>query len=254
MENTQILIVEDERITAEDIKAALNSVGYKVPDLVSSGEEAVKKAGELHPDLVLMDIKLEGDMDGIQAAEQIKNRYGIPVIYLTAYSDTSTVQRAKITEPSGYILKEPFGFIRKPFEEGELHTAIEITLYRDKIEKRLREYEQWLPIILKSVNDAVIATDSRGQIKFMNSVAEDITGWIKEDAIGENLDIIFNILDEKLPTISKDSKNIAAGSFGRTIIMSKDGTEMPVNGSFTPIKDESGDICGIIMVFQEILS
>ncbi len=94
MAKINIIIVEDERITAEDIKKALNSVGYEVPAIVPSGEEAIKAAEELKPDLVIMDIKLEGEMDGIQAAEQIRSKLGIPIIYLTAYSDEKTVQRA----------------------------------------------------------------------------------------------------------------------------------------------------------------
>ncbi|MDI3548938.1 MAG: two-component system, response regulator PdtaR [Methanobacterium sp.] len=93
---TNILIVEDEKITAEDIKNSLNSVGYEVPAIVSSGEGAIKAVEEFKPDLVLMDIRLEGEMDGIQAAEQIRSRRGIPIIYLTAYSDEKTVQRAKL--------------------------------------------------------------------------------------------------------------------------------------------------------------
>ena len=105
---TQIMVVEDERITAKDIKIALESAGYGVADLVFSGEEAVRKAGELQPDLVLMDIKLEGEMDGIEAAGEIKKHFDIPVIYLTAYSDENTLERAKRTEPSGYVLKEPY--------------------------------------------------------------------------------------------------------------------------------------------------
>jgi len=92
---SKILVVEDERITAEDIKSGLECAGYNVPALVSSGEDAIEKAGKLKPDLVLMDIKLKGKMDGIEAAEQIKYLYNIPVIYLTAYSDEYTVQRAK---------------------------------------------------------------------------------------------------------------------------------------------------------------
>jgi PAS domain S-box-containing protein len=249
---TQIMVVEDERVTAEDIKSALESVGYIVPDLISSGKEAIKKAGELQPDLVLMDIHLEGEMDGIEAAEQIREHYGIPVIYLTAYSDASTVQRAKITEPSGYILKEQFGFIRKPFEESELYTAIEITLYRNKVEKRLREHEQWLSAVLKSVNDAVIATDSKGQIKFMNPIAEDLTGWIHEDAIGESLDEIFKILSKEQSKLREASWSTTVGSFDKTIITSKDGTKILVDGSVTPIKDETGNINGLVMVFRNI--
>lgn len=148
-------------------------------------------AEEFLPDLILMNIMLEGEMDGIEAAEQIRKRFGIHVIYLTAYSNSGTVQRAKITEPSGYILKEPFGFIHKPFEESELHTAIEITLYRHKMEKGLREREQLHSAILKNVKDVIIITNPARQIRYINPMAEDITGWIQTDAIGESLDEIF---------------------------------------------------------------
>lgn len=248
----KILVVEDERITAEDINDGLISLGYKVPAVVYSGEDAIRKAGELQPDLVLMDIRLEGDMDGIDAAEQIRERLGIPVIYLTAYSDSSTVQRAKITEPSGYILKEPFGFIHKPFEESELNTAIEITLYRHKIERRLREHEQWLSAILKSVKDAVIITDANGQIKLMNNMAEEVTGWIKMDAIGESLDEIFNGFSEDKPELTQDPNNFRAGRFKHVIITSKEGKKVPVDGSVIPIKDETGKINDLVLVFSNM--
>lgn len=248
MAATEILIVEDERITAEDMKDALESIGYNVPAVVHSGEDAIKKAGEFLPDLVLMDVMLEGEMDGIEAAEQIRERFGIPVIYLTAYSDPSTVQRAKITEPSGFILKDPFGFLHKPFEESELNTAIEITLHKHKMEKRLREHEQWLSAILKSVNDAVIITDARGQIKLMNYRAEDLTGWIKMDAIGESLDEIFKGFSEDKPGLTGNS-NFGAGRFKNTIITSKDGEKIAVQGKITPIEDETGKIKDLVLVF-----
>ena len=177
---SKILVVEDERITAEDIKSGLECAGYNVPALVSSGEDAIEKAGKLKPDLVLMDIKLKGKMDGIEAAEQIKYLYNIPVIYLTAYSDEYTVQRAKITEPSGYIIKEETGLLRKPFEESELHTAIEITLHRHKMEK---DHDILLSEMVKNINDAVIATNADGKIKLMNSLAESLTGWELNDAM-----------------------------------------------------------------------
>ena len=109
----QILVVEDEGIVARDIQHRLKHLGYLVPATASSGEEAVQCAAELRPDLVLMDIVLAGEMDGIQAAEEIRVRYDIPVIYLTAYADEITLQRAKITGPLGYILK--------PYKERELH-------------------------------------------------------------------------------------------------------------------------------------
>ena len=248
---TQIMVVEDERITAKDIKSALESVGYGVTDLVFSGEEAVRKVGELQPDLVLMDIKLEGEMDGIEAAMQIRERYDIPVIYLTAYSSNSIVQRAKMTEPAGYLIKEQFGFLTKPFEESELNTTIEIALYNHKIEKRLRSREQWLAAILKSVSDAVIATDSKGRVKFMNPIAEDLTGWIQEDAIGEDLDKILKILSKESTKVNPSSENAITGFFDKTIITSKDGTKLLISGSVTPIKDETGNANGLVMVFRK---
>ena len=107
MKTIQILVVEDERIVADDIKMSLQRLGYDVSGMTSSGEEAVKKAEEINPDLVLMDIVLEGKMDGVESASIIRYRFDIPVVYLTAYSDKKTLERAKVTEPFGYILK-PF--------------------------------------------------------------------------------------------------------------------------------------------------
>ena len=130
MPEIHVLVVEDESIVALDIQNMLGSLGYEVPVVVSSGEAAIEKAAETHPDLVLMDIRLKGDMDGIEAAEQIRGRFNIPVVYLTAYADDETLQRAKITEPYGYILK--------PFGERELHTAIEIALHKHKLERELQ--------------------------------------------------------------------------------------------------------------------
>ncbi len=130
MDNAKIIVVEDERIVAKDITKRLKNLGYVVLASVSSGEEAIKKLAETPPDLVLMDIQLKGEIDGIEAAEQIRTDFDIPVIYLTAYADENTLQRAKTTEPFGYILK--------PFDEKDLHTAIEIALRRRLAEAAIR--------------------------------------------------------------------------------------------------------------------
>ena len=127
MTKAEILVVEDEGIVALNVQSSLESLGYDVPVVVASGEEAIKEAEKARPDLVLMDIMLEGEWDGVEAAEQIRQRFNIPVIYLTAYADENTLQRAKIAEPFGYLLK--------PFEERELHTTIEIALYKHKAEE-----------------------------------------------------------------------------------------------------------------------
>jgi PAS domain S-box-containing protein len=244
--SAKILVVEDERITAEDIKGALESVGYKVPGIISSGEEAIKKAEELQPDLVLMDIMLEGEMDGIEAAEEIKKHYDIPVIYLTAYSDKSTLERAKRTEPSGYVLKEPSGFIHKPFEESELHSVIEITLYRHKMEKT---HDQWISALLESINDALIATDNNGKIKFMNNMAEDITGWMQEDAIERDLEEVFKVHEDK-SNIFNEIKLNSTMSYEELTILTKKGIAVNIKADLNYIEDKEGNVNGVALAFR----
>jgi len=122
MPNEKILVVEGEAIVAKDIQNTLKSLGYDAPAIALSGEEAINKSEEIHPDLLFMGIVLKGEIDGIEAAEKIRNHFNIPVVYLAAYMDEKTLQRAETTGPFGYILK--------PFEERELHTTIETTLYR----------------------------------------------------------------------------------------------------------------------------
>ncbi|MBM4240900.1 MAG: response regulator [Euryarchaeota archaeon] len=131
MVNARILVVEDESIVAMGIKSKLENLGHTVVDLASSGEESIEKAAEWSPDLILMDIVLKGDMDGIEAAQQIINLFDIPIIYLTAYADEAMLKRAMITEPYAYILK--------PFKESELNANIEMALYKHKADKKRRE-------------------------------------------------------------------------------------------------------------------
>lgn len=127
----KIVIVEDERIIALDIKSSLNKFGYEVCGIFSSGEKALEKIGELQPDLVLMDILLKGKMDGVQTAEKISSKFQIPIVFLTAHTDETNLQRAKET----YL----FGYIVKPFEERDLYTTVEIALYRAKAESEIRK-------------------------------------------------------------------------------------------------------------------
>src|SRR5262249_29883906 len=134
MSPPRILIVEDEVIVAKDVQNRLIRLGYDVAGMTALGEEAVTLSGELRPDLILMDIRLKGCMDGVTAAELIRDRWGVPVVYLTAYADDETLGRARRTEPFGYILK--------PFEERELRTVIEMALYKHEAECRLRESER----------------------------------------------------------------------------------------------------------------
>lgn len=137
----QILVVEDELIVADYIRKSLQNMGYSVPAIASSGEKALLEAERTCPDLVLMDIVLEGEIDGIEAAHQIHSRFNIPVVFLTAYSDDEIMERAKIIEPFGYVIK--------PFNERELQINIEIALYKHKMEEELRKYRGNLEELVK---------------------------------------------------------------------------------------------------------
>ena len=145
-----VLVVEDENIIARDIQSKLRRIGYDVPVIIMTGEEAVACSEQLRPDIVLMDIVLKGDMDGIEAANTIKARFDIPIVYLTAYADEGTLKRAVVTEPFGYMLK--------PFGERELHTNIEITLYRHEAEKRQREDNVKLTRVFEETINALAST------------------------------------------------------------------------------------------------
>ncbi len=234
MTETQILVVEDESIIAEDIRRTLQNLGYSVPSIVASGEKAIKEVEKNNPDLVLMDIVLQGEMDGIEATEQIRSRFDIPVVYLTAYSDEKLIERAKITEPFGYIIK--------PFKERELQINIEIALYNHKMEKKLKESREWFSTTLRSISDGVIATDPKGCILFMNPVAESLTGWKLEDTQGKPMKDVFNIISEK---IGEDEIN-------KTVLITQSGTRIPIDTSSDAIKDDKGNIVGIVVVFRSI--
>ena len=250
MLKTKILLVEDENIVAKDIENMLDRLGYNIVDNVTTGEASIKKVEEKHPDLVLMDIILRGKMDGVQASEEIKNRFNIPVVYVTAYADDITLQRAKITEPFGYILK--------PFEERELFVVIEMALHRHKLENKIKESEEWLSITLRSISDAVIATDNKRNVTFINPIAEEFTGWTQKEATGKPLSLIFNTInrDTNKKLVEPISKIYQEGVIVRfprhTSLIIKNGKQKPIDGSGAPIKDFNGVITGVVFAFTDI--
>lgn len=246
----RILIVEDQNIVAMDIQNRLINLNYVVTAIASSGAGAIKRAEETNPDLVLMDIMLKGDMDGIGAAQEIRERLNIPVVYLTAYADSNTLQRAKITGPFGYILK--------PFEERELHTTIEMALYRHKMEKQLKESEEWFSTTLKCIGDAVITTDKNGYITFLNPVAEQLTGWKQSEILNKKLTEVFNIINEDTrEPITEDPVSLVLQEGhletlpNKTVLISRDGTERLIGDSVSPIKDENREIIGVVLIFRD---
>ena len=250
MPDARILIVEDEGILALDVQQRLTSLGYPVPGIASTGEEAIQKAAEESPDLILMDIMLPGEIDGVTAAERIHTRFDIPVIYITAYADEDTLRRAKITEPYGYIVK--------PFKERELHITIDMALYKSKTERKIKESEKRWATTLKSIGDAVIATDRNGLITFINVVAEGLTGWKVEDVMGRKLIDVFNIVnrDTRKPAENPVTKALLEGTIvglaNHTLLITRSGAEIPIDDSAAPIQDDQGTITGVILVFRDI--
>lgn len=232
MANAKILVVEDEGIVAMDIKNRLERLGYSVPTTASTGTEAVKIVTETYPDLVLMDIMLKGDMDGIETAEQIQRHFDIPVVYLTAYADNNTLSRAKITEPFAYILK--------PFEERELYSAIEIALYKHQAEKKLKENKVKLSLfrnLINQSNEAIFVIDPETSCFLdINDKTCSNLGYKREELL--NLGVIHiecafpdHISWEKyVNEIKRKGYDIRESIYKR-----KDGTKFPVEVNVTYI-------------------
>ncbi len=228
MASRRIMVVEDEFIVSEGIRMALGNLGYQVCSTVTSGEKAVKKAGEDKPDLVLMDIVLKGEMDGIEAANRIRSQFNIPVVYLTAYADEKLLERAKIAESFGYILK--------PFEERQLRIVIEIALYKHKMEKELKESEEKYRSMMESMIDAAYICSPEYRMGYMNPAMIKRTG---RDATGEHCYKVINELEEKCPFCVHDG--VQRGKHLTTEIVSpKDGRFYHV--SHSPIFHVDGSI------------
>ena len=195
IEKARILVVEDEAIVSMNLRRMFEHLGYAVVDVVDSGEEAIERAADLSPDLILMDIRLAGVIDGIEAAEQIRDRFDIAAVYLTAHADEATLQRAKLTGPFAYLLK--------PVEERALHTAVEVALYKHKMESKLKESEELYRVVVESLYDS-ISIRARGRFHFANKAFLDLHGLEdRSEVIGLPQDHFVLPEDRKLVT-SKD--------------------------------------------------
>lgn len=192
---TTILVVEDEAIVAEDIKNSLQMAGYNVPATASSGEDAIKKVKEFNPAIVLMDIVIKGDIDGIETAKRIRSGFDVPVVYLTAFSDEKTIERAKITEPFGYIIK--------PFNKRELSITVEMALYKHRIEEELKNSKKFFENILQSIVFGIWVTDKDDIIRYANQGMSKVIGINPEKIIGMQ---IFNDFNEFIRPYYKKAK------------------------------------------------
>ncbi len=191
-----ILIVEDESIVALDIQARLNRLGYQVVGVADSGDEALSLAEARHPELALMDIRLNGTMDGVETAQQLRARFDIPVIYLTAYADESTLQRARVAEPLGYLVK--------PFEERELHSTLEMAFYKIANERRFKAQAARVERIFSTLSEGVVMLDAEGRIEMANANACDYLSVLAGIGVGDLIEQLGEYPIEQLLSLSNE--------------------------------------------------
>jgi PAS domain S-box-containing protein len=248
MTKPRIMIVEDEKVIAADIEECLQGLGYDVAGSASTGTEALSLVDRVKPDLVLMDIKLKGEMDGVEVAGALYEQYKIPVVYLTAHADAEILQRAKHTAPSGYVLK--------PFDERTLRTAIEIAFDRHRRERTLVESGQRLATALGRIDEAVIVTQANGQVAVMNRVAETLTGWKKEEALGKLIGEVFTTLHPRTgapqpsPIGRVLREGISIGLGDGAVLLSRHGSRAAIQGSASPVHDGNTNAVGVCLLFR----
>jgi DNA-binding LytR/AlgR family response regulator len=191
MSNTKklkVMIVEDEMIVAKDLQRILKKLNYETTDPFASGRKALEQMEFLRPDFVLLDINLKGDMDGIQLAEHIMHDYGIPFVFITAFSDKQTLSRAKMVEPYGYIIK--------PFSEDDIRTTVELALYKHQRDIEHRSKSNTFADALDNMEQGIIITDALQKVIFINRTAESLCGVPRSEAVGSDILVTLRMADE----------------------------------------------------------
>jgi PAS domain S-box-containing protein len=241
------LIVEDERITAEDLAEVLKDLGYQVSAIVSSGEEAIRETEKSRPDLVLMDIRIKGEMDGTETARILRERFDVPVVYLTAHADRDTLDRAKHSRPLGYIVK--------PFHEAELHASVEMALYKHWHDRRSRGREQHVTDVLSALVLGVTSVDQNEAVRTMNRAAQDLTGWSMEAAAGTPVRQVFRLADAatgrdlELP-LEQALEQRAVVEIRDRLLITKNGGQKRVSGNIAPLRGPDGGPGGAVIMFE----
>ncbi len=248
----RLLVVEDERLLCVEMRRRLEKLGYSNLVMASTGEEAVDIGLNQPIDLILMDILLNGPMDGIDAANAILQKKKLPIIYLTGHTDPETIERAKLTEPFGYVIK--------PFQDRELQTCIEMAIYKHRMDLAIRDRERWQATTLKNLGEAVVSTDSQGCIRFINQYAERLLGLQADSAIG------MRIMDAvQLSGVSGTPSTMefvlqalrlqGGQSFKQeAVLYGRHGMAIPVDLSVAAISNDAGKVVGVVLVIRNITS
>ena len=236
-----ILIVESNPLVAADIEQRLQTLGYTVCAIVATGAETMKKVAEMRPNIVLISTDLEEPLKGIEIAQEIYNRFTIPVVYLIDSINEDLFEKVKMTGAFGYAFK--------PYETNQLRLIIESQLYQHDEDEQIRDNAQWQSDILNKVGDAVIATDEGGFVTFMNPVAETLTGWQLEDVSGEYITHVFNVsIGESDRSIRTSLMNVLhkgitlnwelSGTRDSAYLNAKSGLKIAIDYSAAPLKDK----------------
>lgn len=250
MPAADILIADYEKTVAQELEKCLKGLGYKVIDIAYSGEEAIEKTDRLRPQVVLMNTRLKGTIDGLQTGSHIRDYQDIPIIYTIDYGSQATIRRVGATGPFGYIFR--------PFDEKQIFATIETALLRHQLERKLQQSQQWLNTTLTSIGDGVIATDEQGMVRFINPIAMEHTGWRHMDAIGKSLSEVFPLVDEN----SHETIDILGSrvirmkmAYNRAfegLLLPGKGDPVPVEATLTSIQDGKGKVYGMVLVFRDV--
>lgn len=241
----KILVVEDEAIIAYELTKKLSQLGFNPLKYVDTGERAILSIEENSPDLVILDIKIKGAMDGIEIAEIIKENYEIPFIFLSAFSDSRSLERVRSTEPYGYIPKNS--------TKIDLYTTVKIALQRFMIEKEFQSKDKMLSATLRSISDAVIGLNREGFITAWNKGAENIFGWKIEEIIGENISILVpSYIPNEIPGIMDDLAEQGTFRLYDALCQRKDKSVLNVSITISPVDSKNGRINGFSFVIKDI--
>lgn len=244
----RILVVEDDAIVARDIEDSLTACGYQVVAVATDAEEAVELARRSEPDLVLMDIRLPGGADGIEAATAIREDLDIPVVYLTAYSDPGTLERAKRSGTWGYVVK--------PFDGSGLRAAIEVALHRHHADALLRESEERFRATVEAVTEGIVATDAEGRITFVNPGAEFLLARSARELVGRRASEVIHVANEQGhplqdPVEAALRENGTVYLTGRNAVRIPGGRLFPIRGSVSIMRSTSGKRLGSVMALVD---
>jgi two-component system cell cycle sensor histidine kinase/response regulator CckA len=247
MSKASIMVVEDEGIVGMQIKQSLEARGYEVPVVATSGEEALRWVTKSEPDLIVLDIRLSGELSGIEVARRIRASLPIPVIYLTAHSDGETLREARETEPCGYLVK--------PFDDRALDAAIQICLYKSERSREKRERERWIQAIPNSISEPVLLSDEKGILKFVNTAAEKLLGLGSADMLNRRLGEAIQLLDAEtrervLFPVTQPLAEARPAVERRCIAVAADGSETPVGLTASPLLSPDGMVFGILYTLR----